>query len=287
MIDVLTQESTDPELPGFWFNPRTDTPVMYHNRHHQGMQELVVRRSSLYGRLVQATAILDPQVQPWPVCRRPECPHGPLGHGVPAVRACRWKNPLIVVDVIAIQTSNKAARQSGLFGLLGDEPIQLVLVDDKNRLEEYWEFMGEAMEAGREQTQSTLEWCNYVMDGSCFLDFLAWVAEARTREVWRAWKDAERARFEGITGPWDIWRVRGEQEALDMLDPASFARGRSEFNMEKFWTSKKHPWVQGVLTGLPSFRACLMIRHCADETCLDCPERGDEAWEEKEERWRV
>lgn len=72
-----------------------------------------------------------------------------------------------------------------------------------------------------------------------------------------------------------------------MLDPASFACGDVEFNMAKFWPNKKHPWLRGVLAGLPSFRPRVMIRHCADETCIDCPEKRHEVWEEKEERWRL
>lgn len=39
-----------------------------------------------------------------------------------------------------------------------------------------------------------------------------------------------------------------------MLDPVSFASESVEFNMDGFRPNKKHPWVQGVLAGLPSFR---------------------------------
>lgn len=89
----------------------------------------------------------------------------------------------MVIDIIAIHASKKAARRSGVFGLLGDEPIQVVDPSDLRWLKEYSDFMQEAMEAGRNQGRSNLQWFDAAFKQEFYRQLLAWVREAETREI--------------------------------------------------------------------------------------------------------
>lgn len=90
--------------PGPWFNPSKDTPVLYHKPRHPKTPAVVSGRATLYGQLVQETGVVDPIAQPWPHCQDPACQ---LRHGLPAMPACGWRDPLIVVDIISIHASNE------------------------------------------------------------------------------------------------------------------------------------------------------------------------------------
>lgn len=98
----------------------------------------------------------------------PQCQNGPLGHGIAAMPARGWNDPFMVIDAIAIHVSNTAVRQSGLFGLLGDEHIQLVDLYDENRLDEYWIFVWAVIEAAEKQASSVIGWYLQVIEEPSF-----------------------------------------------------------------------------------------------------------------------
>lgn len=187
------------------------------------------------------------------------CPH--VGGGT---RSSLWISSLST-------RATSGWRRSGLFGLLGDEHIQLVDPLDTKRLKDYFRFL---VKARRRQANSDVGRLLEACWKQRYKPIPEWREEARTREVWRAWLAAHAGGFKGITDPRDIWDGPREWDnhELDMLDLASFALSQGTgIDMQRFRPNQQHPWVQDVLAGLPSFRPQLMIWHCSDETCLVPP----------------
>lgn len=86
----------------------------------------------------------------------------------------------------------------------------------------------------------------------------------------------------GLTGPLlgycqpeEHLVYNGEHAATWHVGPCAFCLSGYESNIGPFRPNKERSWFQVVVAALPPFWPCLITRRCADETCLNCPEKRD------------
>ncbi|KAF9885276.1 hypothetical protein FE257_013074 [Aspergillus nanangensis] len=183
------------------------------------------------------------------------------------------KEWLITVRDIVIHTTIKAGRRSGLFGLLGDTPIQLVEPTDTATIEKYCELWA----SGQHRLPDAGEFFN---DQAGFHRRLReWVIEVETIWVWNQWWDrCDAGKFEGIPDPENVWLgppYKRNDESIDwnLLSTTDLSTSMDMFSecynldMERFSLHKEHPFVQECLARMPRFHPRVMFRLCPDK----CP----------------
>ncbi|KAJ5698721.1 hypothetical protein N7462_000726 [Penicillium macrosclerotiorum] len=253
----------------FYFRPYRDLVVLY-NTPGAPLNEWRQNRDHPFSsfRLVDQwavdVAIYSPMVNPWP-----RCTDFGLRHGARFAPRTEWIDPLFVLQVIPIHLSKTDAIKSRLFGDFGDEPIQLVDPLDSERLARFRELVGNAR---RPQAQVAFDFfTQYTGTGgktnTLIASVHAWTRDGLSREIWRAWKQAQEVDFEGISRPENIWL--GPSEDFDMLDEDTF-RGLSDaplggIDLTLFGPNEMHPWVQELLVTLPSFTPRIMFRWCGGQ----------------------
>lgn len=173
----------------------------------------------------------------------------------------------ISMEMVALHISNEAGRRSGLFGLLGDAPIQLVDVDDVRQIARFHRLFASAGPGDLDPEANAFF--------SHLEDFQArvrvWRDELELVWVYNEWLKAARKRFPGVPRPWEIWLGPiDKSQKVNKLNPSALAvpcRGRQPMNIDlaRFWLNYDHPFVRNSLADFPRFRLQVMFRHCTDD----------------------
>jgi hypothetical protein len=257
-----------------WFNKANDTVLLYHSPYWESRSAwyALSARIALYGFLAADTAVYAPQVNPWP--RRSDL-HQMFGRASGPITP--WIDPIFVLKIVVIHAAVEEAQHSGLFGLAGDEPIQLVDPLDTNLL---MEFFWLTRSVYREQTEDTVAFFDGLRAnvGVWEAQVQAWRRDGLTRDLWMAWMAECERDFAGIDNPGGVftgprWR---NGIALDMTDPASYQTSATggPIDLDQYGPDENHPWVEYFPVGLPNFRPRIQIRHCADR-CVPIPEEDE------------
>lgn len=280
--------------PGFWYKPKRDIPVLYHTGEPLvSVQDLLHSCVEKYGWAAKETAVYAPGAHPWPVdynnmiqldrglaAMPPNPPHG-------------WNDPLVVMESITVHATNESALQSELFGLMGDAPVQLIDPRDTELLVKYQKFMNKAESDGIDQDPKARGWLDRFINRPWAVGLEDCKQHYQTIEVWRLWLQGQKANFEDIPNPVDIWdgpRVHDDR-TLDMLDPETYSLFEWEEDDGGYWVdvttfrpNERHPWVQEILACLPPFRPRVMIRHCASPDCVEpeSPSYGETGYSDEE-----
>ncbi|KAB8228907.1 2EXR domain-containing protein [Aspergillus alliaceus] len=155
----------------------------------------------------------------------------------------------IAMAAVSLHITRKAALRSGLFGLLGDAPVQMVDVDNKARLREFQALFREhALE--KEPAVQTL-----------FELFIS----PRFQTAVEAWK--RQAEWLILAFMWQSAR----EENLDILgtNPGSawvpYLPEQEYIWMSRFLLNEKHAWVKQARQSMPKLRLRIMVRYCTNE----------------------
>ncbi|KAG7287634.1 hypothetical protein NEMBOFW57_007147 [Staphylotrichum longicolle] len=164
----------------------------------------------------------------------------------------------VVLAMVEIHISAEEAAQAGVFGLLGEEPIQLVDPRDAGTIAKFrdvWRRHQSGSPSDEEldvaeffstAVDTTDEWCARVQRWRGYLD-----------KVWLRGKCSELqvplATYQEI---WPDSMVEDEEEGYAHIPHGWLCRwDRRELNRE-------HPWVQTQLALMPRFEPAVMFRHC-------------------------
>ncbi|PTU23669.1 hypothetical protein P175DRAFT_0468377 [Aspergillus ochraceoroseus IBT 24754] len=194
----------------------------------------------------------------------------PEGWAVPISTVCdlgwttcqNWKPPVLTR---ICHESRSIAYESGLFGTLGDEPVQLIDVADTKSIARFRDLWASISPMDPEPL-------SFFNEQEPFQDRLQqWCKEMETLWVLNCWYRAWRNRWEGVVRPEDIWlgpRVNDAGESLDMLSPRGLAAPGTPYytcgmDTNRFAPNKSHPFVRKVLDKMPQFQPRVMFRHCA------------------------
>jgi hypothetical protein len=184
---------------------------------------------------------------------------------------------LVSMDMCIIHASPEAGRRSGLFGLMGDAPVQLVDVADVQRITEFWQLW----------TSS----CPEDLEAECFFTSVKglpkrvqrWREKVEPVWVYNDWFKAYKARFKDVSNPKDIWlgpRHRRKRVRCNKLRPEYLSTdyGRSsryfdfypalDVDLDQFSLNRDHPFVRQSLAAMPRLLPKIMFRHCTDNCHL-------------------
>ncbi|KAL3485006.1 hypothetical protein BJX62DRAFT_229852 [Aspergillus germanicus] len=180
---------------------------------------------------------------------------------------------LVSMDMCIIHASPEAGRRSGLFGLMGDAPVQLVDVADVQRITEFWQLWASS--------------CPEDLEAECFFTSVKglpkrvqrWREKVEPVWVYNDWFKAYKARFKDVSNPKDIWlgpRHRRKRVRCNKLRPEYLSTdyGRSsryfdfyptlDVDLDQFSLNRDHPFVRQSLAAMPRLLPKIMFRHCTD-----------------------
>jgi hypothetical protein len=165
-----------------------------------------------------------------------------------------------VLAVVEIHISAEEAAQAGVFGALGEEPIQLVDPRDTAAVAKFRNVWARHQpKSPSDKELDVAEFFSTVVDAADV--YCARVEHWRQtlEKVWLWYKCLEvripRATYDEI---WPNWAAAVDVENGDQgVIPFGW---RVNWNLRKL--NREHPWVQTQLALMPCFEPALMFRHC-------------------------
>jgi hypothetical protein len=146
---------------------------------------------------------------------------------------------------VSLHIPREAALRSGLFGLLGDAPVQMVDVGDEARLREFQALFREHTSEKEPAMQRLFE----VFTSSQFQT----AVEALKRQA--EWILLAYMRMDNLdvleTDPGSAW--------VPYLTKQGFLR------MSEYLPDEEHPWVKQARQSAPKLRPRIMVRYCTNE----------------------
>jgi hypothetical protein len=151
----------------------------------------------------------------------------------------------ITMAAVSLHIPREAALRSGLFGLLGDAPVQIVDVGDETRLREFQALFREHTSEKEPAMQRLFE----VFTSSQFQT----AVEALKRQA--EWILLAYMRMDNLdvleTDPGSAW--------VPYLTKQGFLR------MSEYLPDEEHPWVKQARQSAPKLRPRIMVRYCTNE----------------------
>ncbi|KAE8140452.1 hypothetical protein BDV38DRAFT_279954 [Aspergillus pseudotamarii] len=164
----------------------------------------------------------------------------------------------VAMAAVSLHISREAALRSGLFGLLGDAPVQMVDVDDEAQLRKFQALFKEhALE--KEPAVKTL---------------LELFTSARFRAAVETWK--RQAEWIIIASMWDYARKEND---IVRANPGSawvpcLPGPEYSINLHQYSPNENHPWVKEARQSLPKLKPRIMVRHCTNECYIKPPPKS-------------
>ncbi|KAJ5799249.1 uncharacterized protein N7518_001317 [Penicillium psychrosexuale] len=158
----------------------------------------------------------------------------------------------IAMAGVSLHITREAALRSGLFGLLGDAPVQMVDVDDKARLREFEALF-------REHTVEKEPAVQRLFDA---------FTSSRFQTATKKWK--RKAEWSILAYMWQSARDR-ELDILGTNPGSAWLPHLSEENnisMSQYLPDERHPWVKQARQVAPKLRLRIMVRYCTNECCI-------------------
>ncbi|KAF9887396.1 hypothetical protein FE257_010251 [Aspergillus nanangensis] len=194
----------------------------------------------------------------------PACPRSTKGiYNDLDVLASTGKDWLVSMRTMVIHATAQAGRRSGLFGHLGDAPIQLVDVSDTETIHKYCVLWASSQ-------HRTPELAEFWGDLPKFQKQVEhWLVEVETLWVWNEWW-RHVPDFAGIANPEQIWR-RHQSKPIDRpFDQDAFFRlvrsnpAKPAATSNPLYLNRDHPFVQETLDAMPRFHPHVIFRFCPD-----------------------
>jgi hypothetical protein len=159
----------------------------------------------------------------------------------------------VAMAAVSLHIPREAALRSGLFGLLGDAPVQMVDVGDEARLREFQALFREHASEKEPAVQTLFE----AFTSSRFQTAVeAWKRQAEWILLAYMW---QRARMDHVdilgTNPGSAW--------VPYLSEREFLR------MSEYLPDEDHPWVKQARQSAPELRPRIMVRYCTNECYIN------------------
>lgn len=170
----------------------------------------------------------------------------------------------VCVETVVIHASVEAARNSGLFGLLGDAPLQLVDATDARKIARFqalWET----------NLQRDMAPESFFRDQTDFQSrIVRWSEEVESLWVYNDWYKAFKNGWQGVVEPEEIWELPYYEfgNAHDMLVWRCSSFDDDPEPLDYFLISENpdHPFVQQSWAAMPRFHPRVLFSLCP----LDC-----------------
>lgn len=167
----------------------------------------------------------------------------------------------IHVKVLHVPLDDDAMLASGLFGLLGDEPIQVVDFDDAKRLYEFYEFF----QSYFSKQDSPLNGCRvteelgYILDPLYSTKVHVWKEVVEWLMLTYMWLDEKNCIKNGKMG--------GDLANHALVWQPGYQTDQSVIRYREQGLDESHLWVIGARTRMWQIKPKIMIRACCN-TCL-------------------
>ncbi|KAJ6128147.1 hypothetical protein N7471_009364 [Penicillium samsonianum] len=155
----------------------------------------------------------------------------------------------IAMAGVSLHITREVALRSGLFGPLGDAPVQMVDVDDEARLREFQALYREHALEKEPVVQTLFE----TFTSSLFKTAVEiWKRKAEWTILAYMWQSARDRNLNILgTNPGSAWLPQlSEQEYI---------------YMDQYLPNKQHPWVKHARQTAPKLRLRIMVRYCTNQ----------------------
>lgn len=154
----------------------------------------------------------------------------------------------IAMAGVSLHITREVALRSGLFGLLGDAPVQMVDVDDDARLREFQALYREHVLEKEPVVETIFE----AFTSSLFKTAVEiWKGKAEWIILAYMWQSARDRKLDILgTNPGSAWLPQlSEQEYI---------------YMDQHLPNEQHPWVKHARQTAPKLRLRIMVRYCTN-----------------------
>lgn len=258
-------------IGGMWFDSRHDTVAWYWDSSQwisfgwptedtNDVMEYFMHHVSRTQ--TQQALIMADRIYAFNYFNEPPKPH--TGHlGVKDVaEISQWKDYMVCLKMISIHMNPEQALKSDLFGLTGEQLVQVVDPTDKSRIVKYSNECHPEDQKARQFFQLALD--------SAKLDaaLAEWRKNIVTQWIWSKWMHVWHDNFSGISHPEDIWlgpRTDDQGQPLDLLRPSTFCSKPPlprTFLVNLYSPNENHPWVKKGLAEIPRFQPVFVFRLC-------------------------
>jgi hypothetical protein len=155
----------------------------------------------------------------------------------------------VAMAAVSLHITREAALRSGLFGLLGDAPVQMVDVDDEARLREFQALFREHALGEEPAVQMLFD----TFTSSGFRTAVeAWKRQAEWTILAYMWQSARDENVDILgTNPGSAW--------VPHLSEQKFIR------MSQYLPDENHPWVKQARQSAPKLCPRIMVRYCTNK----------------------
>ncbi|KAE8318268.1 hypothetical protein BDV41DRAFT_572258 [Aspergillus transmontanensis] len=155
----------------------------------------------------------------------------------------------VAMAAVSLHIARGVALRSGLFGLLGDAPVQMVDVDDEARLRKFHALFREHALEKEPAVQALFEL----------------LTSTRFRAAVETWK--RQAEWIILASMWDYAR---KENGILGTNPGSawvpyLSGPEYQINLHRCSPNEDHPWVKEARQSLPKLRPWIMMRYCTNE----------------------
>jgi hypothetical protein len=155
----------------------------------------------------------------------------------------------VTMAAVSLHVTRKVALQSGLFGLWGDAPVQMVDVGDEARLRE---FQGLFKEHALEREPAVQTLFERFSSSQFQMAVEKWKREAEWTIFAYMWQSARRKNLDILgTIPGSAW--------IPHLTEREFIR------MSQYSPNEKHPWVKQARQRAPKLKPRIMVQYCTNQ----------------------
>lgn len=163
----------------------------------------------------------------------------------------------VIMAAVSLHITPEAALESGLFGLLGDAPVQTVSVGDDARLRRFHALYREHALDKEPSVDKLFEklLCRCEFRGDFLARCESWCVQAEWLILAFRWQRARNEKASELElDPGSVWQPALEERDCILMEEYSF--------------NDDHPWVKQAKLRVPKLRPRIMVRWCMNE-CYD------------------
>ncbi|KUL85780.1 hypothetical protein ZTR_07394 [Talaromyces verruculosus] len=163
----------------------------------------------------------------------------------------------VVMAAVSLHITKESAVRSGLFGLLGDAPIQLIDVADEVQLRKYEAIYREHLTDKEPKVQKVFD---VLMSPRFYAAVKAWERQVEWLMIASLWDYASR---EVMIHP---WRSKMDLELDDIMNVWVPRFHEQEYiRMSEYSPNESHPWVKEAKKTMAILRPRIMVHYCTNE----------------------
>lgn len=163
----------------------------------------------------------------------------------------------VVMAAVSLHITKESAVRSGLFGLLGDAPIQLIDVADEVQLRKYEAIYREHLTDKKPKVQKVFD---VLMSPGFYAAVKAWKRQVEWLMIASLWDYALR---EVMIHP---WRSKMDLELDDIMSVwVPRFHDQEYIRMSEHSPNESHPWVKEAKKRMAILQPRIMVHYCTNE----------------------